>query len=89
MQEVPEIDSVYHKEIKRTNFDLETPYEENWLNILLDTRAIADSTTYFKWDFEETWEFEMPTYVEVSHGPEGPPPSIENIDIEWERKHCH
>jgi hypothetical protein len=39
-------------------------------------------------DFEETWEFEMPAYIEVSHGPEGPPPSWETIDIEWERKHC-
>jgi hypothetical protein len=88
MQEAPEIDSMYHKEIKRTNFDLETPYEENWLNILVDTRAMADNTTYLKWEFEETWEFEMPTYIEVSHGPEGPPPSIQNIDIEWVRKHC-
>ena len=90
MQETPEIDSVYHKEIKRTHFDLETPYEENWLHILVDTRAEAADITYFKWDFEETWEFEMPTYVEVSHGPgeNAPPPSMETIDVEWERKHC-
>ena len=88
MQEAPEIDRVYYKEIKRTQFDLETPYEENWLNILIDTRAEAADINYFKWDFEETWEFEMPTYVKVSHGPEGLPPSIENVDIDWERKHC-
>jgi len=88
MQETPEIDSVYHKEIKRIHFDLEAPYEENWLHILVDTRAEAAITTYFKWDFEETWEFEMPTYVEVSHGLEGPQTSIENIDLEWEREHC-
>ena len=36
MQEGPEIDSVHFEEIKRTHFDLETPYEENWLNILVD-----------------------------------------------------
>jgi hypothetical protein len=88
MRETPEIDRVYYKEIKRMQFDLETPYEENWLNILVDTRAEEAGIDYFKWDFEETWEFEMPTYVEVSHGPEGPPPSMESIDVEWERKHC-
>ena len=29
MQEAPEIDRVHYQEIKRTHFDLETPYEEN------------------------------------------------------------
>ena len=88
MQKVPEIGNIYYEEIKRTHFDLETPYEETWLNILVDTRTATANITYFKWDFEETWEFEMPTYVEVSHGPEGPPPTMETIDVEWERKHC-
>ena len=88
MQEAPDIDRVHYQEIKRTHFDLETPYEENWLNILVDTKSLGKDITYFKWDFEETWEFEMPTYVLVSHSSEGPPPSMESIDVEWERKHC-
>jgi hypothetical protein len=88
MQEAPDIDRVHYQEIKRTHFDLETPYEENWLNILVDTKSPGKDITYFKWDFEETWEFEMPTYVLVSHSSDGPPPSMESIDVEWERKHC-
>jgi len=90
MQEGPEIDRVHYQEIKRTYFDLETPYEENWLNILVDAKAQGKDITYFKWDFEETWEFEMPGYIEVWHGTgEGdPPPTWELIDIDYEKKHC-
>ncbi len=90
MQEAPEIDRVYYQEIKRTHFDLETPYEENWLNILVDSKAPGKEITYFKWDFEETWEFEMPSYVQVTHGwDEGaPPPTWESIDIDYEKKYC-
>ena len=81
MEVGPEIERVHYQEIKRTHFDLETPYEENWLNILVDAKAPDDEVTYFKWDFEETWEFEMPAYVWVNHGnDEGdPPPSWESM----------
>ncbi len=90
MKEGPEIDRVHYQEIKRTHFDLETPYEENWLNILVDSKAPGKDITYFKWDFEETWEFEMPAYIEVWHGTgEGdPPPTWESIDIDEEKKYC-
>ena len=90
MKEVPDIDTVHYEELSHTFFDQETPYDENWLNILVDTRAPGDEIAYFKWDFEETWEFEMPGYVLVGHGtgPYAPPPSMESIDIEFEKKHC-
>ena len=90
MRDVPEIDSLYSEEFTRTYFDQETPYKENWLNILVDTRAEGEEITYFKWEFEETWEFEMPEYVWVDHGPEAgaPPSAMELIDIDYERKHC-
>jgi hypothetical protein len=90
MQEAPDIDRVHYQEIKRTHFDLETPYEENWLNILVDSKASGKEITYLKWDFEETWEFDMPAYVRVNHGnDEGdPPPSWESIEIDGEKKHC-
>ena len=29
------------------------------------TRAPGEEVTYFKWEFEETWEFEMPAYIVV------------------------
>jgi hypothetical protein len=94
MQEASEIARVHYQEIKRTYFDLETPYEENWLNILVDAKAPGKDVTYFKWDFEETWEFEMPAYVRVNHGNNhdgvepAPPPSWESIEIDQEKKHC-
>ena len=90
MKEVPDIDTVYFEEVSHTYFDQETPYDENWLNILVDTRTPGDEIVYFKWDFEETWEFEMPGYVLVGHGtgPGAPPPSMESIDMEFEKKHC-
>ena len=90
MLEGHDIDTVHYEEVTRTHFDLETPYEENWLNILVDARAQGDGIAYFKWEFEETWEFEMPGYVLVRHGTgeSSPPPSMESIDIEYEKKHC-
>lgn len=90
MQEGPDIDKVYHKTVQRTYFDQARPYEETWLNVLVDTRSAGDEITYFKWDFEETWEFEMPTFVTVNHGSceTCPPPSTETIDVDYEKKHC-
>jgi len=90
MEETPEIDEVFFQEESRTSFDQDIPYEENWLNILLNTRASGENTRYFKWEFEETWEFEMPSYVKVYHGtgPFDDPPSMESIEIELEKKHC-
>jgi hypothetical protein len=90
MKEGPEIDRVHYQEVKRTHFDLATPYEENWLNILVDAKAPGEDLTYFKWDFEETWEFDMPAYIRVNHGDDegDPPPSWESIEIDGEKKHC-
>ena len=90
MREVPDIESVYHKEFRRTYYDEETPYEENRLNILVDTRVAGDNMVYFKWEFEETWEFEMPGYIEVYHGlcDTCSLPTWEEILIEIEKIHC-
>jgi hypothetical protein len=90
MHEVPGIDSIYHEERTYIYFDEDNPYEENKLDILVNTRAPGGDFTYFKWEFEETWEIEMPAYVLVSHGPGEniPPPSMELIEIDPERKHC-
>lgn len=90
MEETPEIEKVFYQEESRTAFDQEIPYEENWLNILVNTQAAGENTSYFKWEFEETWEYEMPGYVKVYHGtgPTSPPPSWESIEIDSEKKHC-
>jgi len=92
MHEVPCIDSVYHKESTWAYFDKDNPYEENKLDILVNTQASGNGITYFKWEFEETWEMDMPEYIMVSHGPceTCPPPSMELIEIEEEkeRRHC-
>ena len=90
MQEVPEIDTVHYEEFRRTHFDQMTPYEENWINILVDTRASGDNIAYFKWELEETWEFEMPQYIEVWHGTgeSSPPPTMETIEVEYEKIYC-
>jgi len=92
MHEVPGIDSVYHEETTRFYFDKDDPYEENNLNILVNAIAPGSDVTYFKWEFEETWEMDMPEYIMVSHGPceTCPPPSMELIEIEEEkeRRHC-
>jgi hypothetical protein len=90
MLDVPSIDSVFYKEVQQTHIEGENVSMENWLNILLNTHAMSDGIQYLKWEFEETWEFEMPSYIVVNHGGgEGAiPPSIETVNIDDERRHC-
>jgi len=68
MQDVPDIDSVYYEEVKKVRFENSLTYQDNWLNILLDTHDQAGKTNYWFWKFEETWEIKMLTTVRVKHG---------------------
>lgn len=90
MEESPEIDEISFREESRTVFDQETPYEQNWLNIMVSTQGSGGNTSYYKWEFEETWEFEMPEYVQVYHGTGqfSPPPTMETVEIDEEKRHC-
>ncbi len=90
MQEAPDIEEVYFEKVTYTYFDQDTPYEENWINILLDARAPGEELGYFKWEFEETWEFQMPVYISVDHGTSqiSPPPTIQTVNIEEIKRHC-
>jgi hypothetical protein len=90
MKAGPDISRLYHEEVQRIYYEREKPYEVTWLNILVDTKPPEDGIVYMKWDFEETWEFEMPTFVTVTHGSceTCPPPSTEVIDVDFEKKHC-
>ena len=90
LKEGPDIANVYHEQVQHVYFEKEEPYEETWLNILVDTKPSGDGIMYLKWDFEETWEFEMPTIVTVNHHPWdiGPRQTTEVIDVDFEKKHC-
>ncbi len=88
MVEVPDINSVHFKEVQRTHFDELELVQENWLDILVDCKAPISEGVYLRWEFEETWKFEMPSRVLVDHGMFGPPASIEIIDIDLEKKIC-
>jgi len=90
MLDGPDIKQVHYNQVQRTHFDELTVYEENWLNIMVDTRAPGENIAYYKWDFEETWEFEMPGYIVVSHGDDegDPPPTWETVEIDWVKKYC-
>jgi len=88
MLEVAPIDSLFYKEEQHTHIEGENVYTENWLNILLNTHAMSDGIQYLKWEFEETWEFEMPLYISVNHGIQGGPPTTETVSIDDEKTHC-
>ena len=87
MHESPEIDSVYFEENKRINFGGIEPFEENLIIILVDSKAPKEEGLYLRWEFEETWKFEMPTYILVDNGFQAKP-TRETIDIDLERKIC-
>jgi hypothetical protein len=65
MMEVPPIDSLFFEEKPQYNFQGDSVTDEEVLNIFLNTTEPADKTHYLKWDFEETWEINMPQYISV------------------------
>jgi len=65
ISEVADIDSVYHEEEDRTQITGKDVSIEKWLTVYLNTHAPSDSTHYFKWEFDETWEFNMPVSIDV------------------------
>jgi hypothetical protein len=93
MQDVPDIDRVYYEEVKKVRFENSLTFEDNWLNILLDTHDQAGKTKYWLWKFEETWEIKMLTTVRVKHGnPDINAAEIyystENVVIDPEKEVC-
>jgi hypothetical protein len=65
MLEVPPIDSLLFEEKQRTHIEGEAVTTEEWLDILLNSSEPADKIHYLRWDFNETWEFNMPQYISV------------------------
>lgn len=91
MEEVPDIDSLYYKEVENVRFEGGQTFEDIWLNILLDTRDPEGLNKYWYYEFEETWEVSMLTdYIMVEHSPPGTPNDIswESIDIDEEKRTC-
>ena len=77
MQNVPDIDNVYFQAVTKTRFSQGQTYEDNWVNILLDSHDANGITKYWRYDFEETWEVNMISdQVTVHHSPIYP----ENVD---------
>lgn len=65
MLDVPPIDNVFYEVEQRTHIEGEAVSQEDWLDILLNTQSTGEGIQYFKWEFEETWEFNMPEYVRI------------------------
>ena len=80
MQEVPDIDAVYFQQVKQPRITQGLTYEDNWINILLDTHDASNSNKFWRWEFEETWEVNMlADPVKVNHSPLYP----ENFSMEF------
>jgi hypothetical protein len=91
MEDVADIDSVYYEQVKHTRFGDDKTYEDNWLNILIDTHDSESKTKYWFFGYEETWEVRMLTdYIMVEHSPPGSPDdfSWERIDIQDDKSVC-
>jgi hypothetical protein len=91
MEEAAEIDSLYFEEVKQTRFANNETFEENWLNILLDSHDSEGKINYWWFEFEETWEVRMLTdYVSVQHSPPDAPSNItkENVSVNPDKIVC-
>jgi hypothetical protein len=70
MQPVPGIDSLYFQEVKHPRITQGLAFEDNWLNILVDTHDAEEKTKYWRWEFEETFEVNLiADPVQVYHDP--------------------
>ena len=91
LQEVTDIDRVYFEEVKRTRFENNEAFEENWLNILLDSHDPEGKIKYWWFEFEETWEVRMTTdNLPIEHSPPGELSNItiENVSVNDEKVVC-
>jgi hypothetical protein len=91
MSEMPDIDSLYFEEVKQMRFEDGLTFEDNWLNILVDTKDTTGQIKYWKWDFEETWEVMIPTdSLLIQHGWDATIATftVENVNIDPAKKVC-
>ena len=91
MEEMADVDSVYFEEVKRTRFEGGEAFEDNWMNILIDTHDSEGKIKYWLFEFEETWEVRLLTaYVMVEHSAPGSPSNItrENVNVSPEKEVC-
>jgi hypothetical protein len=62
MKPVPPIDSVYYeKKIIKESYG-DTPSQEG-CQVYLNTHDPADQCKFYKWEYSETWEFQLPYWV--------------------------
>lgn len=59
MQDVPDIDNVYFEKVQHPRLENGLVFEDNWLNILLDTHDATDAIKYWLFKYEETWEVNL------------------------------
>jgi hypothetical protein len=55
MQEVPDIDSVYFEQVQYPRITEGKPYNENWVNVLVDAHDSSGLIKYWRWDYVETY----------------------------------
>jgi hypothetical protein len=63
LRPVPPIDSVYYERLTLATASDGLPTKEG-CNIYLNTHDPTNECKFFRWEFEETWQFELPYYVE-------------------------
>lgn len=82
MQKVPDIDSLYFKEVTKPGLENDAIIEEKWLDICIDAYDASGQTNYWKWDFEETWEVIFPK-DSVNYQPTSLPLPIIKVNVDF------
>lgn len=65
MEPASDITNVRFEEFEKMNFDMIEPTNQKWLNILVNSKGESGKTSYLKWDYEETWQINIPYYVKI------------------------
>lgn len=82
----PELENVYWKEATETVFIENEVVDESGINIYINADDAENNTSFYKWDFSETWEVLMPNAITALDG--FGMPYETTVQVPNEKKYC-
>lgn len=82
----PELENVFWKEATETVFIENEVVDENGINIYINADDAENNTSFYKWDFSETWEVLMPNAITALDG--FGMPYETTVQVPKEKKYC-
>lgn len=86
MERTPDLKSIHWEETTKTIFSDNKVFEQNGIDIFVDTNDPTNSTKFYKWDIIETWEVVMPNKITALDGNGMPYETF--VQVPDKKKYC-